>query len=181
MHPDKRQKTIELVALCRRLFHELAVIQIRFSTDRFLQASNPSVYKQKHLVLIERLNISTLAMTLFKITEVNKKYSAFIPEQYKDEFKNIDQELDNRGIKNFRHQYCGHILNKKTNKPISDADIETAIQLIRKEPSYEDFEDWFWESGRLNGEKSIAACLAKIANSLQKNESITLQELEQIF
>ena len=133
------------------------------------------------LFCIDRFNITILAMTLSKVIEVYKKYKAYIPAELRINMRGIYSDLKNREIDKFRNKYCGHILDKQTQSPIPDSKVAEMFQKIRGNSQYEDFEDWFWDTGRVNSERSIASVIMRIRDILIKQENISDQEMTLVF
>ena len=132
-------------------------------------------------LMIDRFNLSILAICLSKVMEVYERYGEFVPERYRPNLKVIFQDISKRKIRQFRNKYCGHILDKTTGAPISENEIASMFYKIRGVAPYSDFEDWFWATGRPNSENSIAATLEKIRDAIVWSERITQHEMSLVL
>ena len=151
-------------------------------TEGMRNWKTPRLAESRHVYwpMIDRFNLTILVIILSKIMEVYESYGDAIPEELHKEFKLIHTELKQKKIKTFRNKYCGHILDKETDSPLPELVVQSLLDNIRGTIKYEDFEDWFWATGRPNRKKSIASCLSRIHNSLIKQEEISTDELAMV-
>jgi hypothetical protein len=71
--------------------------------------------------------ISYLLLALGKFSEFYGKYSWLVPEAQKIRCRAIQKGLTRRRIQDLRNTFIGHILNKKTGRPISNTEIDAAF------------------------------------------------------
>jgi hypothetical protein len=69
-------------------------------------------------------------LSLCKFVEFYDHYHSIIPEDCKQQFKGAVREINKKGIIEFRNKYIGHILEKRTGRPLDLINIETYLHRI---------------------------------------------------
>ena len=81
-------------------------------------------------------------LALHKFAEFYDHYHLFITDDCKQQFKAAVREINQKGIVEFRNKYIGHILQKKTGRPLDVMEMETYLQRIYGNHDDEVFVSW---------------------------------------
>jgi hypothetical protein len=75
-----------------------------------------------------RMYVSYLLLTLQKFAEFWDRYKWLASEEIKARCERIVRELRRRGIVGLRHTFISHVVNDKTGRPISAAELESGFR-----------------------------------------------------
>jgi hypothetical protein len=78
---------------------------------------------------VRRMYISYLLLALYKFLEFYKKYGWLLPDAQKVRCRAIQKELTQRKVSDLRNTFIGHILNKKSGRPIANTEIDAAFNV----------------------------------------------------
>jgi hypothetical protein len=79
---------------------------------------------------LNRLAISHLVVTLSKWAEFYRRYRAVLPPDVRDVCRSLHEEIERRGIREFRNKVVGHILDSSTNRPLTTREIDARLEQI---------------------------------------------------
>ena len=116
---------------------------------------------------VRRMYISYLLLALNKISEFYGKYSWLVPDAQKARCRAIRQELNRRKIRGLRNTFIGHILNKKTGRPISNAEIDAAFNAATGNDVIA-FLRWIHVSGNTVAPDTVVGALEAVHAELRK-------------
>lgn len=154
-------RVLEAAKIADRLRNELAAVRHHFHTTnelkklRILQSDHAM---NAHWPLIEQHLLVGLSVTLFKLIEFYEKYQSCLPSTAKETLKEIHTELLQRGVRDFRNEYCGHIQNQKTKSIITDTELTEHFRKFSKGQNLEDIGQWLWNIHDNN--PKTAGCLS---------------------
>ena len=94
--------------------------------------------------LHEQLLVNTAILSLCKWLEFYKSYRNIIPETVIDHADKLNSDISKINPKSFRNAHIGHVLNKKTGKPLSGEEIAEAYKSIFG-GNFKDFWKWLGE------------------------------------
>lgn len=90
---------------------------------------------------VNRMCLSYLFLTLDKWDEFYRHFHPIIPDSCRNACRQLRDEINRLGIKRFRNTVVGHIWDKKRNRPLTDQEIEEAVNIIVKNDP-DAFEAW---------------------------------------
>jgi len=154
-------RALEAAKIADRLRNELAAIRHHFqTTSEFKKLPNfqSDHAKKVHWPLIEQHLLVSLSVTLFKVIEFYEKYQSYLPNTAKETLKEMYIELLQRGVRDFRHQFCGHIQNQKTKSIITDAQLTEHFRKFSNGQNFEEIGQWLWNMHDNN--PKTAGCLS---------------------
>lgn len=99
--------------------------------------------------LHEQLLVNTAILCLCKWLEFYKSYRNIIPETVIEHADKLNSEISKTNPINIRNVHLGHVLNKKTGKPLSGEEIAEAYYSIFG-GNFRDFWEWL---GKMNPSK----------------------------
>ncbi len=79
---------------------------------------------------VNRLSLSSLFLTLAKWGEFYDLFLSVIPKDCREACRSLRNEVDRRGIKQFRNKFVGHIWDKKKGRPLTNPEIESFVATI---------------------------------------------------
>ncbi|WP_445358545.1 hypothetical protein [Microbulbifer sp. ANSA005] len=174
---DEKAKKLEVIDIAGRLLGELAALRHQIVISDSLSQVGRSVpfademAKNMYWPLINRYIYSSLAITLNKVMELYEKYQAHIPSEARVRLKDSYNEFQDLGIKKYRNDYCGHIQNQKTKKPITDDEVDEHLKNIVGNRSLSEIGQWIWDSSvdEHGASSCISGLLEHVANETQKS------------
>ncbi|MBI2509489.1 MAG: hypothetical protein HYV99_05860 [Betaproteobacteria bacterium] len=131
---------------------------------------------QEFKVTMHRMCVWHVIATLSKWQEVYDCYHEVFPDDVRKASRDLRKELERRGVRDFRNTVVGHILDKKTKKPISKADIDKKLNDIFS-GSYEGFLLWVNTPGGNVFPSTVVSIVEEIRDRLTQKYSITPAEL----
>jgi len=126
---------------------------------------------------VRRMYISHLLLALAKFSEFYGKYSWLLPEPQKTKCRAIQKELTRRKVRDLRNTFIGHVLNKKTGRPISNADIDAAFNAATNHDVHA-FLRWIHVSGDTASPNSVVGALEAAHAELRKLHAILKPTVE---
>lgn len=76
---------------------------------------------------LNRMAVSHLVVTLSKWWELYRRYAAILPTDVRDVCRTLSEQIEGRGIVNFRHTVVGHILDDETKRPLISQEIDIRL------------------------------------------------------
>jgi hypothetical protein len=133
--------------------------------------SSPGFDPASHQTLgVFRLCNHGLIISLSKLNEIYKNYGIVIktlPEQIRNEIKEIHKKIENKGIVEFRNTYAAHIFVKekgKKSKPLSEEKgMEMLAKILGKNiEQMLEFYEWIYPESYNEKGSSVVSVVQKI-------------------
>lgn len=142
-----------------------------FETPKFKGGATDQVVR-----IFNRMADSFLFVTLAKWIEFYDRYHILIPPDARDICKSLRNELDRRGVREFRNKVVGHIWSKKHSRPLLPNEIEILDRKITKGDARE-FLRWINDpnNNKLGG--TIVGTSEFVRDAIKKKWSLSEQEL----
>jgi len=121
---------------------------------------------------VRRMYVSTLFLSLNKFLEFYDRYSWLIPNSCKQKSREIRKELTRRNIKKLRNTFIGHVMNKETGRPISNAELDAAFNTAI-DGDLIAFLKWVHVTGVALSPETIVGALQSIQSELVKTYGVT--------
>jgi hypothetical protein len=170
----ERIHAIEATRLLNEFVGDL-VVSSRAMEWLELPALQPKV-SHEFKVTMNRMCVWHLIATLSKWQEVYDCYHEVFPGDVRKASRDLRKELEKRGVRDFRNTVVGHILDKKTKKPLSRTDIDQRLNKISS-GDYEGFLRWVNASGGNVFPNTVVSIVEQIRDRLTQEYSITQAEL----
>lgn len=98
-----------------------------FDTPKFKGGASDQVIR-----IYYKMADSFLFLTLAKWIEFYDQYGKLIPTEMRTACEQLRNELDKRGVREFRNKVVGHIWSKKHHRPLLPSEIEELDRKITK-------------------------------------------------
>lgn len=125
-HPyDPRERVVEAARLLNYFLLDLVV-----GTRGIEIFDHPAIAPNvTHSIAIglNRMAVSHLVVTLSKWSELYRRYAAVLPTDVRDACRTLNKQIEGRGIVNFRNTVVGHILDDKTQRPLTPQEIDIRL------------------------------------------------------
>ena len=172
---EMKERAIEAAQLFDRLMIDL-IIGTR-SLEIF-EAFN----RNKQLLAVtyhgmRRMAYSHIILSLNKYLELYQAYHDVIPASCRKECKRLMKIIESKPIEEFRHKYVGHLLDKKTKRPLSVTELENIIPRIYGEDETI-FLHWVNKRGRKYPE-TVVSILQKTRDEIMQDNAISKEEFDQ--
>jgi hypothetical protein len=151
------------------LIHDLIVAHQLY--DFFADVGKDANVHSEAEKAVRRMYISHLLLALQKFSEFYGKYKWLLPEPHKAECRAIQRELTRRQVRDVRNTFIGHILDKKTNRPISNSDVDAAFNRATNN-DLRAFLSWIHVSGNTASPATVVGALAAAQATLRKAHGI---------
>lgn len=151
------------------LIHDLIVAHQLY--DLFGDIGKRATVQPETEKAVRRMYISYLLLGLDKFHEFYSKYSWLVPKAPKHRCREIQKELTRRRIRDLRHTFIGHVLNKNTGRPISNAEIDAAFNAAT-ENDVTAFLRWIHVSGNVTSPNTVVGALEAVHAELRKLHGI---------
>jgi hypothetical protein len=142
-----------------------------FDTPKFKAGATEQV-----LQFYNNMAESFLFITLAKWIEFYDKYKQIIPSGQRDVCKQLRNELERRGIKDFRNKVVGHIWSDDHSRPLLPSEIEELGQKITK-GHRSNFLKWINDPANNSLGTTIVGTSEAVRNEIQKYWSLSEKEL----
>jgi hypothetical protein len=127
-------------------------------------------------VIMHRMCVWHLIATLSKWQEVYDCYHEVFPEDVRKASRDLRKELERRGVRDFRNTVVGHILDKKTKRPICKAELDAKLNKIFN-GNYDGFLLWVNTPGGNLFPSTVVSIVEQIRDRITQEYSITPAEL----
>ena len=122
-----RQDIEDAVGILDYLIHDLILAHQLY--DLFVNlAVVGGIAKPETEQATRRMYISYLLLTLQKFSEFWDRYKWLVSDEMKTRCERIAGELRRRRIVGLRHTFISHVVNDKTGRPISAAELEAGFR-----------------------------------------------------
>jgi len=125
---ELRQRALEAYEILNELIGDLVVTTNVFK-DYHYPAFVP-VMTSSYQAAITRLCVYHIVMSLAKFIEFYQKYKSVIPEDVRANCTALQEDIQNRGVREFRNKVVGHIWDKNTKRPLTYSDTLTYLDRI---------------------------------------------------
>jgi hypothetical protein len=126
--PDHDRKMLEAFRLANDLHLDLITGTQAYNIFQRLVSANPP--RETVQIGIRRLCLSSVILSLCKWVEYYDLYKSIIPSDIQQHAKQLRNEIDRKGIPDFRNKIVGHILDDDTKRPITMEDVEKKLLSI---------------------------------------------------
>lgn len=144
-----------------------------FDTPRFKAGATDQVLR-----IYNKMAESFIFLTLAKWIEFYDRYQVLIPPEQQATCKQLRNELDKRGIREFRNKVVGHIWSKKHSRPLLPSELEKLDKKIMKGDGNK-FLKWINDPSNNYFGTTIVGTSEAVRDEIQKKWSLSKQELVQ--
>ncbi len=88
------------------------------------------ILNERALRVTNRMCFSHLIITLSKWAELCDHYASLIPEECRSACRGLRRDIDRRKIRGFRNKCVGHIWDNRTNRPLTETELDSYINAI---------------------------------------------------
>ena len=142
-----------------------------FETPKFKGGATDQVLR-----IYNKMADSFLFVTLAKWIEFYDRYHVLIPPDAKAICENLRNELDRRGVREFRNKVVGHIWSKKHSRPLLPNEIEDLDRKITKGDARK-FRRWINDPNNNQLGATIVGTSEFVRDAIKKKWSLSEQEL----
>ncbi|WNM61202.1 hypothetical protein [Candidatus Nitrospira neomarina] len=142
-----------------------------FETPNFKGGATDRVLR-----IFNRMADSFLFVTLAKWIEFYDRYHVLIPPDARPICESLRNELDKRGVREFRNTVIGHIWSKKHSRPLLPNEIEILARKITKGDSKE-FLKWINDPNNNQLGETIVGTTEFVRDAIKRKWSLSEQEL----
>jgi hypothetical protein len=174
MHRSSRTHAIEATRLLNEFIGDL-VVGSRTLEWLDAPAVKPKV-SHEFRVTVNRMCIWHVISTLSKWQEVYDCYSGLFPADVREASKHLRKELERRGVRSFRNTVVGHILDKKTKRPLSAEDLTAKLQTVF-DGDMEPFLLWINDPSGNESPKTVVGIVEHVRNRLMEEHKLTDADL----
>lgn len=132
------------------------------------------------LRIYNKMADSFLFVTLAKWIEFYDHYHILIPADIRPICKRLRNELDQRGVREFRNKVVGHIWSKKHRRPLLPSEIEELDRRITNGDGMA-FLKWINDPDNNRLGKTIVGTSEAVRDSIKVKWSLSDQELRQVI
>ena len=152
----------------RQIFLELAMhhhsyIMARDFERRELPGQSDA-NKAAYLSSVVSHNYAMLAITLCKVMEFHSAFRKHLPPEMKTELDTINSRIARSRILDYRNKFVGHLLDRKTGKPLNPNAIIEYWEALLEGQTEEEFRRWWWSTIREPELTSVAGLMVRIAD-----------------
>lgn len=145
-----------------------------FETPKFKAGATEQVLR-----IYNKMADSFIFLTLGKWIEFYDRYHLLIPVDLRPICKQLRNELDRRGVREFRNIVVGHIWSKKHSRPLLAREIEELDRRITKgDPNA--FLKWINDPSNNQLGATIVGTSEAVRDAVKNKWSLSKQELRQI-
>lgn len=132
----------------------------------------PNADEQLKVGLI-RMALFHQILALYRLSEVEKRYSDLVPPSVKQPWKQLQAELKSRGILDFRNRVVGHIWDGKYKRPLANREVREYLARFGEKDA---FLSWIQKRGERFPETVVSIC-ERFRNELMDTHQVDEQEL----
>lgn len=156
-HDEQRERAVDACALLNDFVTSLTtatgVIRRSYKEENNYQNCLP--YPEIPVFLfVRRMAFHYIIIYLKKWNEFWRLYNNIIPDEYKEDFRVINNKIEEIGAIQYRNKCVGHILDNDTKRPMTKAFEEKAIKSVVG-PKEEDFLRWVNADRSMPSSKSL--------------------------
>lgn len=174
MRRNQRSHAIEATRLLNDFIGDL-VIGTRALEWLDAPAIRPTVTREFR-VTMNRMCVWHVIATLSKWQEVYDCYNQLFTEDVREATRSLRKELDKRAVRDFRNTVIGHILDKKTKKPLAGTGIDGKLSRVFV-GDMDTFLRWVNNPADNTFPKTVVGIVEHVRDRLKQHFAITDQEL----
>jgi hypothetical protein len=145
-----------------------------FETPKFKAGATDQVIR-----IYNKMADSFLFLALAKWIEFYDRYHVLIPEDLRPTCKQLRNELDKRGVREFRNKVVGHIWSRKHLRPMLPNEIEELDRKITK-GNAKAFLKWINDPTDNRFGSTIVGTSEAVRNAIKTKWSLSDKELRQL-
>lgn len=134
-----RNKAIDAVDLLNDFIGDL-IIGVNVLRE-YIKKEREGRLDIREMIPIHKMCLSHLILTLNKWCEFYKNYSQLIADEHREPVKNLNRQLKEKRIENFRNKCIGHIWDNDHRRPLMHSEIMSGLERIIGS-SLSDFLTW---------------------------------------
>ena len=123
----------------------------------------------------EKMCLSHLILSFDKWIEFYNQYHGLFEDQLHDECKSLKMALERRRVEDFRDRCIGHILDKKTKRPLHNSEILERLEKIVGN-DLQSFLSWINNTDENVYPKTVVSIVEEARDYLIKEYKIKLEE-----
>ena len=171
---ESRERAIEAFWILNNMGGDLIGATRAF--EYFEAPQFKGVATEQVLRIFNRMADSFLFVTLAKWIEFYDRYHILIPLETKAICESLRNELERRGVREFRNTVVGHIWSKKHRRPLLPNEIEDLDRKITKGDARE-FLKWINDPNNNQLGGTIVGTSEFVRDAIKKKWSLSEQEL----
>jgi hypothetical protein len=144
-----------------------------FDTEKFKAGA-----KEHVLRFYNKMADAFLFLTLAKWIEFYDRYHLLIPEELRATCKQLRDELNRRGVREFRNKVVGHIWSKKHRRPLWPSEVENLDRKITKGDGAK-FLKWINDPSNNSFGTTMVGTSESVRDEIKKQWSLSEQELRE--
>jgi hypothetical protein len=133
----------------------------------FLSLAELANTPDQSIKAVRRMYVPYLILTLVKFCEFYEHYKGIIPDGCKAACQEVYKELKRRHVKLLRNTFIGHILDKKTGRPISGEDANYLFNHVTG-GNLDAFLNWIHTPGRIRFPESVLSIVEKTRDEIAR-------------
>jgi len=171
---DPRERAAEAAGLLNHFLLDF-IIGTRALEIFESPAIAPSV-TPRMAVALNRMAMSHLVVTLTKWGEFYRRYAAVLPIDVRDSCRDLNAQIEIRGIVEFRNTVVGHILDDLTGRPLTSREVDERLdRIMRGERA--DFFRWINDPASNIFPTSVVAITEHVRDRLRQEYDLRDQEI----
>jgi len=133
------------------------------------------IVSQSIAIGLDRMSHSHLVMALAKWAEFYQQYKAILPSDVRPACKSLHDEINGRGIRDFRNTVVGHLIDNATGRPLSSEEINTRFnRTLGNDP--EQFKRWINNPNDNSFPNSVVAITQRVRDRLRSEYMLSDDE-----
>lgn len=144
-----------------------------FETPRFKAGASDEVVRRYN-----KMADAFIFITLAKWIEFYDRYEVVIPQEQRGACRRLRDELDKRGVREFRNKVVGHIWSKRHHRPLLPSEIEKLDKKITNGDANK-FLKWINDPSNNCFDKTIVGTSEAVRDEIRRMWSLSEQELTQ--
>jgi hypothetical protein len=142
-----------------------------FDTPKFKAGATEQVLR-----IYNKMADSFLFVTLAKWIEFYDRYHVLIPSDIRSACEELRNELDKRGVREFRNKVVGHLWSKKHRRPLLPSEIDDLDRRITKGDA-KAFQRWINDLDNNRLGTTVVGTSEAVRDAIRKRWSLSEQEL----
>jgi hypothetical protein len=172
---DRLRRTREAFRLANDLHLDLITGTQIYSLLQKMLAAKPA--SEMIQVGISRMCLSYVIVALSKWVEYYDKYKSFIPSDVKNHAKNLRNEIERRGIRDFRNKTVGHVWDNEKKMPVTMQETESRLQRILGPDDLDGFMRWVNHATDNQFPRNVVMVVERVRDHIQATNGFTEGDL----
>ena len=168
-----RDKAAEAARLLNDLWWDILAGD---GTFQILEDYQIPIRSEEHLIGIQRMIFFHLAMVLCKLSEFHRHYSRHLSPECRSWLKDLNAEVERRGIRDVRNTVIGHILDKDSRTPMTR---EMVDQFFTRAVDHdgEQFYCWMRNPGKPGDLDTVMGRVKWLIDEIMREHELTASDL----